>query len=82
MHGKNSTHDTNNCQTLKQLAEERKRSNGGNRNDKRNNKKKGYNPNKEEVHALVQFSKNTMNKDTNNELKNFENLLVSDKESK
>ena len=45
-------------------------------------RKKGYNLNKEEVHALVQFAKKVMNKDSNKELKKFKNLLVSDKESK
>ena len=65
LYGKNSTHDTNDCQTLKHQAEERKRSRGGNCDNKRNNKKKGYNLNKEEVHTLVQFTKNTINKDTN-----------------
>ena len=54
------------------------KSHGGNRDDKRNNKKNGYNPNKKEVHALVKFAKNEMNKDKNKEMKNFKNLLVSD----
>ena len=54
---KNFTHGTNDCQTLKHQAEERKKGRGGNCDDKHNNNKKGYNPDKEEVHALVQFMK-------------------------
>ena len=81
LHGKNATHDTNDCRTLKRQAEEQKKSRGNNRDDKHNSKKKGYNPNKEEVNMLVQFAKNAMKKDTNKELKKFESISVSDKSS-
>ena len=60
LHGNNPTHNTNDCQTLKRQTKEQKKARNGNCNDKRNNKKKGYVPNKEEVHALVQFAKNSM----------------------
>ena len=63
-------------------AEEQKKARGGNRDDKRDNKNRGYSPNKEEVHALVQFAKNAMKQSSNEDLKKFENLLVSDEESK
>ena len=39
LHSKNSTHNTNNCQTFKQQTEERNKGRGGNRNN-RNNKKR------------------------------------------
>ena len=82
LHGKNYTYNTNDCQTLKQQAEERKKGHGCNRNDKCNSKKKGDNLNKEEVYTLVQFAKKAMNKETNKELKKVKNLLVSNEESK
>ena len=45
-------------------------------------RKKGYHPNKEEVHTLIQFARNSMKNNANKELKNFENLPVSNKGSK
>ena len=81
-HGKNSTHDTNDCWTLKQQAEEHKRSRSGNRENKCNNKKKATIQTRKRSTRLCNSQRNAMNKDTNKELKNFENLLVSDKESK
>ena len=41
---------------------------------------KGY-VNKEEVHALLQFAKNAMKRESDKEVNNFENLSISDKES-
>ena len=56
LHGKKPMHNTNDCETLKRQTEEQKKARNGNRDDKRNNKKRGNVPNKEDVHALVPFS--------------------------
>ena len=48
------------------------------------NTKHGYNPSKEEIHALAAFAKEAMakeNKKVNEELANFENMSMSGSES-
>ena len=44
------------------------------------NKKRKYNPSKEDIHALAEFTKEQIAKEyknVNKELKNFENMSVS-----
>ena len=74
LHGHNLTHSTKKCRTLKQEAKKHKK---GCKNGNCKNKKHGYNPSKEEIHAFAAFSKEHLErecKDINKELKNFENM--------
>ena len=78
LHGHNQAHSTNQCRTLKKETEKVKKfAEIGNRK----NKKCNYNPTKEEIHVLAKFSKEKLKMQCNNvdkELKNFENVPVSD----
>ena len=77
LHRHNPTHSTKQCRTLKKEAETRKK---GQKNGNRKNKKRKYNPSKEEIHILAQCFKEHLTrecKDVNKELKNFKNMSMS-----
>ena len=85
LYGKNSTHNTNDCQNLKKdtkIKQEGQQWQQWQPQQQPQWQEKGYKPNKEEVHILVQFSKQAMKNKANKELNNFENVSVSDDESK
>ena len=59
LHGHNSTHSTKQCRTLKKVKKHKKDcENGDHKNTKR-----GYNPSKEDIHALAAFAKDAMAKE-------------------
>ena len=77
LHGKNPTHTTKQCRTLKKEAEKHKK---GRENCNRKNKKHKYNPSKEEIHVLNAFAKEQLKaqcKNVDKELQKFENLSMS-----
>ena len=54
LYGKNPTHTTKQCHTLKKEVEKHKK---GCKNGDHKNTKRGYNPSKEEIHLLAAFDK-------------------------
>ena len=80
LHGKNPTHSTKQCCTLKKEAEKHKKTC---KNGERKNSKRVYNPTKEEIHTLAAFAKDAMKKeynDVNEEFANFKNMSMSGNE--
>ena len=78
LHGQNSTHSTEQCRTLKKEADKFKK---GRENGDKSKNRCEYVPSKEEIHALAAFAKEQMAKEVSKvdeELKNFENMSVSD----
>ena len=74
LHEQNPTHTTKQCRTLKKEAENPKKSR---KNSNCKNTKRVYNPRKEEIHVLAEFSKEQVKaqcKDVDKELKNFKNM--------
>ena len=63
LHGHNPTHRTKKCCTLKKEAKKHKK---GRKYGDHSNTKRGYNPRKEEIHALAAFPKETMTKEYKN----------------
>ena len=63
LHVPNHTHITKQCRALKKEAEKHKKVA---KNGDRKNTKCGYNPSKEEIHALAMFAKEQMTKEYKN----------------
>ena len=58
MHGKNPTHTTKQCRTLKREVEKQKKSRENNGENK--SSKLRYHPSQEEIHALAAFAKDAL----------------------
>ena len=75
LHGKNGLHNSDQCRTLKQDAEKRKK-------EREHSGGKSQRVSKQEIHTIVQFAKQAMELAKNQpnnagELNNFEQLSVS-----
>ena len=74
IHGKNTSHNSDQCRTLQKDAEKHK-------DDRKKNGAKNQRAHKNELHAIVEFAKQAMNSakktDTTEELNNFDDLSIS-----
>ena len=78
MHGKNPTHTTEQCRTLKREVDKQKKSRD--KNGEKKSSKRGYNPSQEEIHALAAFARDALkreNSEVDEEIANFETMSVS-----
>ena len=78
MHGKNPTHTTEQCRTLKREVDKQKKSREN--NGEKKSSKRGYHPTQEEIHVLATFARVALkreNSEVDEELANFKNMPVS-----